>query len=94
MPLHRRLPKRGFTNIFAKKFVVLNVKDLNRFDEGTTISPEVLVEQKVLKKIGDGLRILGEGKLEKKLTVHAHHFSQSARKKIEKAGGSVEVLSR
>ncbi len=94
MPLYRRLPKRGFTNIFAKKFVVLNVKDLNRFDEGTTIYPEVLVEQKVLKKIGDGVRILGKGKLEKKLTVRAHHFSQSARKKIEQAGGSVEVLSR
>ncbi len=93
MPLYRRLPKRGFTNIFAKKYVVLNVRDLDRFDEGSTISPEFLVQQGVVKKIKDGLRILGQGELKKKMTVQAHHFSESAKKKIEEAGGSVEVLS-
>ncbi len=92
MPLYRRLPKRGFHNIFAGKYAILNVKTLNRFDEGTTVTPELLLEKGILKKIEDGLRILGEGKLEKKLTVHAHHFSDSARKKIEQAGGTVEVL--
>ena len=92
MPLYRRVPKRGFTNIFAKKWVVLNVRDLNRFDEGETVSPELLLEKKFVKKIRDGLRILGEGDLEKKLTVRAHHFTASAREKIEKAGGTVEVI--
>jgi len=92
MPLYRRLPKRGFHNIFAGKYAILNVKTLNRFDEGTTVTPELLLEKGILKKMGDGLRILGDGKLEKKLTVHAHHFSDSARRKIEQAGGSVEVL--
>jgi large subunit ribosomal protein L15 len=93
MPLYRRLPKRGFTNIFAKKFVVLNVRDLDRFEEGGTVSPEQLLESGFVKKMHDGLRILGEGTLEKKLTVRAHHFSEAARKKIEAAGGTVEVLS-
>lgn len=93
MPLHRRLPKRGFTNIFAKKYVVLNVRDLNRFDDGASVTPEAVVQAGIVKKIRDGLRILGHGELEKKLTVSAHHFSESARKKIEAAGGRVEVLS-
>lgn len=93
MPLYRRLPKRGFTNIFAKRFVVMNVRDLNRFEEGSTISPEFLKRSGEVKRIRDGLRILGEGELRKKLVVQAHHFSESARKKIEAAGGSVEVLS-
>lgn len=92
MPLYRRVPKHGFRNIFAKKYAILNVRDLNRFKEGTTITPELLLEERILKKIGDGLRILGEGNLEKKVTVHAHHFSEAARTKIEQAGGSVEVL--
>ena len=64
MPLYRRVPKRGFHNIFAGKYAILNVKTLNRFDEGTTVTPELLREKGILKKIGDGLRILGEGKLE------------------------------
>lgn len=93
MPLYRRVPKRGFTNIFAKVFAVLNVKDLNRFDEGTTISPEFLMEQGVVRKLGDGLRILGQGEVTKKLTVRAHHFSKSAAEKIQQAGGSVEVIA-
>lgn len=93
MPLYRRIPKRGFTNQFSKKYVVLNVRDLNQFEEGETVSPELLKEKGYVKKIKDGLRVLGEGQLEKKLTVKAHHFSASAREKIEKAGGTVEVLS-
>ncbi len=93
MPLYRRLPKRGFTNIFAKKWVVMNVADLNRFEEGSTVSPELLVETGYAKKIRDGVRILGQGNLERKLTVKAHHFTESARQKIEAAGGTAEVLS-
>jgi large subunit ribosomal protein L15 len=93
MPLYRRLPKRGFTNIFAKTFVVLNVRDLNAFEEGGTVSPEALVESGYVKRIRDGLRVLGQGDLKKKLTVRAHHFSEAARKKIEDAGGTVEVIS-
>ena len=94
MPLYRRLPKRGFTNIFAKKWVVLNVADLNRFEEGATVSPEHLVERGFVKKIRDGVRILGQGTLERKLTVQAHHFTASARQKIEAAGGTAEVLTQ
>ena len=93
MPLYRRLPKRGFHNIFAKKYAILNVGSLNRFPEGTTVTPEFACQEGLLKKLEDGLRILGQGILEKKLTVCAHHFSESARKKIEGAGGTVEVLS-
>jgi large subunit ribosomal protein L15 len=92
MPLYRRIPKRGFTNKFRKIFVVLNVRDLNRFDEGSEVSPASLIEQGFVKNMRDGLRILGEGALEKKLTVRAHHFSSSAKEKIEAAGGTVEVL--
>jgi len=93
MPLHRRLPKRGFKNPFKKVFVVLNVRDLNRFKSGSKVSPEFLIEQGVAKKMKDGLRILGSGELTRKLTVKAHHFSESARKKIEEAGGQIEVLA-
>jgi large subunit ribosomal protein L15 len=93
MPLYRRLPKRGFTNIFRKSYVVLNVRDLNLFDEGAEVSPEVLIERGMVKSVRHGLRILGEGELERKLTVKAHHFSGSAKTKIEAAGGSAEVLS-
>jgi large subunit ribosomal protein L15 len=93
MPLYRRVPKRGFRNPFRKEFVILNVKDLNRFEEGVTVSPELLVEQGFVKKVRDGLRILGEGELKKKLTVRAHHFSKSASEKIQKAGGTTEVIS-
>jgi large subunit ribosomal protein L15 len=93
MPLYRRLPKRGFHNIFAKKFAILNVGSLNQFAEGTTVTPELVCQEGILKKLEDGLRVLGQGTLEKKLTVRAHHFSESARKKIEEAGGTVEVLS-
>ncbi|MDE2924992.1 MAG: 50S ribosomal protein L15 [Acidobacteriota bacterium] len=93
MPLYRRIPKRGFKNPFRKRFAVINVRDLNRFEDGTAVGPEQLMERGMIKKLGDGLRILGEGELERKLTVRAHHLSQSAREKIEQAGGNVEVLS-
>ena len=93
MPLYRRLPKRGFKNPFRKQFAVINVRDLNRFEDGTTVGPELLMERGMVKKLGDGLRVLGDGELERKLMVRAHHLSRSAREKIEQAGGSVEVLS-
>lgn len=94
MPLIRRVPKRGFTNIFAKKYAILNVEDLNRFDDNTVITPELLIETGLVKgktKI-DGIKILGDGELEKKLTVKAHKFSKSAIEKIEAAGGKAEVI--
>ncbi len=92
MPLFRRLPKRGFKNPFQKQYVVVNVSVLNRFDAGTEVTPELLVRSGLVKNLRDGLRVLGEGNLEKKLTVRAHHFSGSARAKIEAAGGTAEVL--
>ncbi len=93
MPLYRRLPKRGFTNIFAKQFALVNVKDLNVLEEGSVVTPELLIQQGLIKKVKDGLRVLGKGDLTRKLTVRAHHFSESAKRKIEEAGGSIEVLS-
>ena len=93
MPLYRRLPKRGFHNIFSKKYAIVNVQDLNQFEAGATITPELLKKQGVVKKLDDGLRVLGDGALEKKITVHAHHFSEAARRKIEEVGGSVEILT-
>lgn len=93
MPLYRRLPKRGFTNIFAKRYVVLNVRDLNQFDEGAEVSAEMLKEIGYVKKTYHGLRILGQGDLSKKLAVKARHFSESARRKIEAAGGTAEVVN-
>ena len=92
MPLARRLPKRGFTNIFAKVYATVNVSDLNAFEDGAEITAEALKEQGVIKKIGDGLKVLGNGKLEKKLTVKAVKFSKSAEEKIVAAGGSIEVI--
>jgi large subunit ribosomal protein L15 len=93
MPLHRRLPKRGFTNIFARQFVVVNVGALSVLEEGATVTPELLMEKGLIKKVRDGLRVLGQGDVKKKFVVRAHHFSESAKQKIEEAGGSVEVLS-
>lgn len=92
MPLYRRLPKRGFTNIFATKYSIINIVDLNRFDENTVVTPELLLEEGLIKKLNDGVKILGDGDLDKKLTVKAHKFSKSAAKKIEAAGGKVEVI--
>lgn len=92
MPLSRRLPKRGFTNIFAKQYTTLNVADLNVFEDGTEITAEFLKEIRFISKINDGLKILGGGELEKKLTVKAAKFTKSAQDKIVAAGGNVEVI--
>jgi large subunit ribosomal protein L15 len=92
MPLVRRLPKRGFTNIFKKNIVIVNVEDLNRFDAGEEVTPETLKEKGLIKSLGDGVKILGRGEIEKQLTVKANAFSKSAVDKIEAAGGKVEVV--
>ena len=91
-PLYLRLPKRGFTNIFAKEYSEINVAALNRFDNGTVVDLETLVEAGVIKKVLDGLRILGNGELTKALTVKANGFTKSAAEKIQAAGGTVEVI--
>jgi large subunit ribosomal protein L15 len=93
MPLVRRLPKVGFNNkIFRKEIVVLNVKALNEFDEGADVGPEDLLKAGLINKLGDGVKVLGDGELEKKLNVKAHRFSKSAREKIEAKGGKCEVI--
>lgn len=92
MPLIRRIPKRGFTNIFKKNMVIVNVEDLNCFDAGEEVTPESLKEKGLIKSFGDGVKILGGGELEKQLTVKANAFSKSAVDKIEAAGGKVEVV--
>ena len=92
MPLYRRIPKRGFTNIFAKEYVIVNVSELNRFDDNMVITPEVLLSEGLIKRINDGVKILGDGEISKKLTVKAHKFSKTAAEKIEAAGGKVEVM--
>lgn len=91
MPLQRRVPKRGFNNIFATKYAIINVSDLNRFEDGAVIDAASLKEAGILKKTYDGLKVLGNGEVEKKLTVVAAKFSATAKEKIEKAGGKVEV---
>ncbi|MDZ7665970.1 MAG: 50S ribosomal protein L15 [Desulfotignum sp.] len=90
MPIYRRLPKRGFTNIFKKNLAVLNVKDLERFEEGVTIDPEVLYQANLVKGRVDGIKILGTGEVTKKLVLKELLVSGTAREKIEAAGGSVE----
>jgi large subunit ribosomal protein L15 len=91
MPLHRRLPKRGFTNIFKKQFSIVNLGRLEKLD-GDSFSVDRLLELGVIKKPGDGLKILGSGPLTRKITVEAHHFSKSALEKIQKAGGKAQVI--
>ncbi|MDE6677740.1 MAG: 50S ribosomal protein L15 [Ruminococcus sp.] len=92
MPLSRRIPKRGFNNIFATKYAVVNVSDLNKFKDDTVVDTELLVASGLVKKVNDGVKILGNGELTAKLTVKAAKFSQSAIEKIEKAGGKAEVM--
>ncbi len=92
MPLYRRLPKRGFTNIFATEYAEINVEVLNRFEDGAEITPELLKETGILKRQLDGVKVLGNGEITKKLTVKANKFSKSAVEKIEAAGGKVEVI--
>ena len=93
MPLYRRLPKRGFNNVFAKQYAEVNVEQLNRFEDGATVDPVALIEAGILKNVRDGIRILGNGTLEtKNLTVIANGFTKSAEEKITAAGGKVEVI--
>lgn len=92
-PLYRRLPKRGFNNYeFQTKYAVINVSDLNRFENGTVVTPALLKEVGLVKKQLDGIKILGNGTLEKKLTVSAHKFSKTAVEKIEASGSKIEVM--
>ncbi len=91
-PLFKRLPKKGFTNPFRKEFAVVNLSDLNLYEENTEVTPELLLKDKVIRKELDGVKILGRGKLEVKLTVKAHKFSVSAKEAIEAAGGTIEVI--
>ncbi|MGI6728535.1 MAG: 50S ribosomal protein L15 [Anaerovoracaceae bacterium] len=92
MPLYRRIPKRGFVNIWRKEWEIVNVEALNAFEDGTEITPKLLAEAGLIKKVVDGIKILGEGTLEKNVTVKAHKFSKSAIEKIESAGGKAEVI--
>ncbi len=91
MPLHRRLPKRGFTNIFKKHYAIVNVGKLEKL-EGDAFNADRLFELGVIKKLGDGLKILGTGELTRKITVEAHQFSKSAVEKIQKAGGAAKAI--
>lgn len=91
-PLHKRLPKRGFTNPNRKEYAIVNLEQLNRFEDGTEVTPELLLETGVVSKLRDGIKVLGEGKLESKVTVKAHKFSSSAKEAIEAAGGKTEVI--
>ncbi len=93
MPLYRRLPKRGFTNIFRKEYAIVNLDVLGKFNAGSTVDPQVLREEGIVRDLRDGLKILGNGDLKHALIVRAHKFSKSAAEKIQKAGGSVEVIS-
>jgi large subunit ribosomal protein L15 len=91
MPLHRRLPKRGFTNIFKKHYAIVNLGRLEKL-EGDTFNADRLVELGAIRSVGDGLKILGTGQLTRKITVEAHQFSKSALEKIQKAGGTAQVI--
>lgn len=92
MPLHRRLPKRGFTNPSRKSFAIVNVETLNAFRAGETVTPETLLGHGIVHSLRDGLKVLGDGELKVALTVQAHAFSKSAEEKIARAGGKAEVL--
>ncbi len=92
MPLQRRMPKRGFYNPFSKEIIAINISQLNRFENGDVVTPETLLAARVIKKTADGVKILGEGQLEKSLTVKAQAFSKSAEEKITAAGGKAEVI--
>ena len=92
MPLARRIPKRGFNNIFATEYAAINVSDLDVFVDGTVVDTELLAASGIVKKACDGIKILGNGEITKKLTVKVAAFSQTAKEKIEKAGGKAEVI--
>ena len=92
MPIHRRLPKRGFTNLFRKRYAIINVRDLSRFESGSVVDEAALVSRRLVKGRRDGIKLLGQGEIDIPITVKVHKISQSARAKIEAVGGSVEVL--
>lgn len=92
MPLHRRLPKRGFTNIFKKRYAIVNLGDLDRFTAGEKVTPELLAKKGLMKRLGDGLKVLGEGELKAPLHIAAQMFSKAALEKIQRAGGTAEVI--
>lgn len=92
MPLQRRIPKRGFTNIFATRYAIVNVKDLNVFADGTEVTPELLKECGIVKAMHDGVKVLGDGVLERKLTLKVHKVSRQAEEKVTALGGRVEVI--
>ena len=91
-PFFKSMPKRGFTNFNRLEYAVVNLTELNRFEDGTTVTPELLKQAGIVRKQLDGIKVLGNGKLEKKLTVSCHKISKSAQAAIEKAGGKVEVI--
>jgi large subunit ribosomal protein L15 len=93
LPLHRRVPKRGFTNIFRIRYAVVNVKDLNRFDPGAAVTPDALRATGLVRDPQDGIKVLGDGAVTRALIVSAHRFSKMAAAKIRAAGGTVEVLA-
>ena len=92
MPLYRRIPKRGFTNIFRKEYAIVNIKDLEIFEDGTEVTPEIMQEKGLFKTMKNGVKILGDGELSKGLTVKAHKFSKAAEERIIASGGKVEVI--
>lgn len=94
MPLVRRMPKRGFTNIFRKEFAIVNVGQLERFPAGAEVTPDLLLAEGVISRLRDGVKILGEGSLSRKLTVRAHKFSKKAQETIQAAGGACEVIGQ
>ena len=91
-PLFQTLPKRGFTNINRKEYALVNLDSLNKFDENTEVTPELLIESGLIKKVKSGVKVLANGSIDRKLTVKAHKFSRAAQEAIEAAGGSVEVI--
>jgi len=91
-PFFKRMPKRGFTNRFRKEYAIVNVSELNKYENGTVVTPELLMQDRLIRKVLGGVKVLGDGTLEKKLTVQANKFTGSAVEKIEAAGGSVEVI--
>ena len=92
MPIHRRLPKRGFTNIFKKEYAVINVRDLARFEAGSTVDEAALVSQGLVKGARDGIKLLGQGDISHALTIKIHQASKATKDKIEAAGGTIEVV--
>ncbi len=94
MPLHRRLPKRGFNNPFRKEYAIVSLERLSSFEAGAEVTPQILKERGIVRSLKDGLKVLGAGELKHALRVSAHKFSKSAADKIQKAGGSVEVITK